>query len=179
MSLKELTSDLHELAEQRPFAKMLASGALTPEQYTNYLFNQYYIYHTLELYLSVPDIQDIKRADKIKEDLEWYEITHNFLQCQLTYSTNEYIGYIHSIGDDKEKILAHVYVRHFGDMFGGSMIAKNIDGPNNYYKFENRGELIKKVRSLLHDGMADEARRCFMFAIRLFKDLEDGYDIQG
>jgi hypothetical protein len=64
-------------------------------------------------------------------------------------------------------------------MFGGSMIAKNIDGPNNYYKFENRGELIKKVRSLLHDEMSDEARTCFQYAIRLFKDLEDGYDIKG
>ena len=179
MSLKELTSDLHQLAEERPFARLLSTGSLTPEQYTNYLFNQYYCYLALEQYLDMPDIQEIKRAEKIKEDLEWYEIAHNFPKCQLTYSTNEYVDYIHSIGDNKEKILAHVYVRHFGDMFGGSMIAKNTSGPNNYYKFENRGELIKKVRSLLHDGMADEARTCFQYAIRLFKDLEDGYDIQG
>jgi len=179
MSLKELTSDIHELAEQRPFAKLLISGGVTPEQYTNYLFNKYYIYLALEQYMDIPDIQDIKRADKIKEDLEWYEFTYNFPQCVLTYSTNEYIQYIHSIGHDTDKILAHMYVRHFGDMFGGAMIAKNLPGPGNYYKFENKGELIKKVRALLRDDMSDEARRCFMFAIRLFEDLENGYDIKA
>lgn len=179
MTLKELTRDIHELAEQRPFAQLLVNGGIQPEHYTNYLFNKYYIYLALEQYINIPEIKEIKRADMIREDLEWYEITYNFPPCALTHSTNEYIDYIHKIGNNQDKIIAHMYVRHFGDMFGGAMIAKNLPGPNKYYTFENKGELIKKVRSLLHNDMADEARTCFMYAIRLYRELENGYDISG
>jgi hypothetical protein len=43
------------------------------------------------------------------------------------------------------------------------------------YEFENRAELIKGVRELLHDGMANEAMICFEYAERLFHELIDNY----
>ena len=66
-----------------------------------------------------------------------------------------------------------MYVRHFGDMYGGAMIAKRIPGSGMMYKFENVDTLKTTVRGMLDDSMAPEANRCFEFAIRLFGELEN------
>lgn len=41
------------------------------------------------------------------------------------------------------------------------------------YEFNNVEELKTTVRSMLHDDMADEANRCFEFAMELFEELGD------
>jgi len=70
-------------------------------------------------------------------------------------------------------LLAHIYVRHFGDMYGGQMIANRNPGSGKMYEFNNVEELKTTVRSMLHDNMADEANRCFEFAMELFEELGD------
>ena len=70
-------------------------------------------------------------------------------------------------------ILAHIYVRHFGDMYGGQMIAKRNPGSGSMYVFEDVEELKTTVRAKLNDDMADEANRCFEFAMQLFEELGD------
>ena len=39
------------------------------------------------------------------------------------------------------------------------------------YEFENRPELIAKVREMLTDDLADEANVCFDFVLELFDEL--------
>jgi heme oxygenase len=175
MSLKELTSDLHSEAERKTVAQLLASGEMSRELYTTYLYNQYTIYDALEQHVDIPSLEGIKRADNIRKDYMWH-LSHNMCSnIKMMPSTQEYVNYVSNFQKNSPQTLAHVYVRHLGDMFGGSMIAKNIPGPNYYYKFENRGQLIKELRAMLDDSMADEARICFQYAIRLFEDLENEY----
>jgi heme oxygenase len=57
-------------------------------------------------------------------------------------------------------------------MYGGAMIAKRIPGSGKMYQFENKQELIAMVREKLDDSLADEANKCFDFAIKLFEELE-------
>ena len=76
---------------------------------------------------------------------------------------------------NNEGLLAHLYVSHFGDAHGGQIIKRNVPGSGLMYEFENRAELIKSVRELLHDGMADEAMICFEYAERLFHELMENY----
>jgi hypothetical protein len=52
------------------------------------------------------------------------------------------------------------------------MIAKVSPGLCKYYEFENKKELIDRVRSLLTDDMAAEANLCFDSAIDLFEELD-------
>ena len=172
MSLKELTSDLHSEAERKTVAQLLASGEISRELYTIYLYNQFSIYDALEQHVDIPSLEGIKRADSIREDYAWHLINSKNSIIKMMPSTREYVNYVSNFQKNSPQTLAHVYVRHLGDMFGGSMIAKNIPGPNNYYKFKNRGQLIKDLRELLDDSMADEARVCFQYAIRLFEELE-------
>ncbi len=64
-----------------------------------------------------------------------------------------------------------MYVRHFGDMYGGQMIRKRNPGSGRMYDFDNVEELKTTVREMLHDDMAEEANRCFEFAMELFEEL--------
>jgi len=48
MSLKEQTKDLHETAENNPFAQRLLSGNISINEYACYLTNLEPIYNTIE-----------------------------------------------------------------------------------------------------------------------------------
>ena len=87
-------------------------------------------------------------------------------------STLEYVEYCNNVADGSV-LIPHMYVRHFGDMYGGAMIAKRVPGLGMMYKFKEKDLLKEKVRAILTDDMADEANICFEFAIRLFGELVD------
>jgi hypothetical protein len=48
-------------------------------------------------------------------------------------ATNEYLKHLAEIKDDPKKLMAHIYVRHMGDLFGGQMIAKKVPSSGNFY----------------------------------------------
>ena len=85
---------------------------------------------------------------------------------------NEYVEHMKTIMDDKDKVMAHVYVRHMGDLSGGQMISKRVPGNGRFYKFkQDHDELKAHIRSLLNDDMADEAKVCFDFATKMFQQM--------
>lgn len=174
-NLKELTWEHHEKAEQSPFASLLMSGDIEPKDYQKYLFNQMVCYGALEGAVDLPEPwRGVFRADAIFQDMQELMKEYNLTPIEKALNTTvEYVGYIESIKNDNHKLLAHLYVRHFGDLHGGQMIKKKVPGSGKYYDFEHRYELIKGLRSLLDDSMADEARICFDFAFRSFEELSN------
>jgi len=174
-TLKELTWDHHERAETSRFASILMSGEITPYQYQQYLFNQMICYGALEDAVDLPEeFHRVFRANEIYEDLHEIQREHNLPPIeQALQTTVEYVNYIEQIRDDNHKLLAHLYVRHFGDLHGGQMIKKKVPGSGKMYEFAERYELIKGIRELLDDSMADEARTCFEFAFHSFEELSE------
>lgn len=172
--LKELTAKHHKKAERSKYAKKLLKG-LTPEEYYVYLVNQYEIYYILEFYARdvIKDFSIIKRADKIREDAIELEMKYGFTfsESMLCDVVKEYKAHVSTL--DEQGLLAHIYVRHFGDMYGGQIIKKKNPGSGKMYDFENVESLKAKVRSLLNDDMAEEANVCFKFAIKLFEELNE------
>jgi heme oxygenase len=175
MSLKDLTHENHKHAETRPFVKVLFSGKITPEAYATYLFNQHKCYDMLEaiamMHGLMNDYPTIRRAPAILEDFNelW---TSEALPTEVP-SVQKYHAHLMSIKDDPKKILAHLYVRHFGDLSGGQMIAKRVPGAGKYYQFDGDPVEIKNVlRAKLDDSLAEEAAVCFKFAADMFDDLE-------
>jgi len=71
-----------------------------------------------------------------------------------------------------------MYVRHFGDLFGGQLMKKVVPGLGSMYEFEDRSNLIKKLRERLDDNLADEANKVMLWAIDLFQELADEHDIR-
>lgn len=176
MSLKELTAEAHKQAETQPFVKLIFSGDITKEQYARYLLNQQYAYAVLEAFANdlniLDDLPGICRAEKIKQDLIELEADVPDLPTfNISESTDEYFKHLGNIKDDPKKLLAHIYVRHMGDLFGGQMIAKKVPGSGNYYKFDNPDELKAAIRAKLDDSLAEEALVCFGFATKLFEEL--------
>lgn len=171
--LKELTWENHQRAERTEFARKLLKG-LTPEEYHKYLYNQYMIYSILEDAAKrvLPELNHIHRADRIYADLRELEREYAIgtTPALLMSVVRKYERHVITL--DREGILAHIYVRHFGDMYGGQMIRKRNPGSGSMYDFDNVEELKTKIRSMLNDDMADEANRCFEFAMELFEELD-------
>lgn len=175
MSLKELTHEQHRTAETQPFVKVLFSGKIDPKIYATYLFNQHRMYDVLEAFAMMHgllnDYPTIRRSPNIFADFEELWDDKNSRPSILP-STDRYIKYVMSIKDDPKKLLAHLYVRHFGDLSGGQMIAKRVPGSGKYYQFDGDTDQIKSVlRQKLDDSLADEARICFQYATEFFQDM--------
>ena len=173
-SLREQVKDLHTDAENSKFAQLLVSGHISEYEYALYLSNLYLIYRTLEHSVKQAnfdyDFTPLFRTDLIAYDLQ--ELKESALPTLP--STIEYVSYLKKLfGLDPSKLIAHMYVRHFGDLYGGQIIRNKVPGKGKMYEFNNRQELIKSTRDILKPSLGPEARIGFQFAIDLFEELAD------
>jgi heme oxygenase len=174
MSLKDLTWEKHKSAERQEFVKVLFSGKINPRFYSAYLQNMLACYSMLEssatMHLLLDGIEDIKRTSFIQADLD--ELGHKKDNSLFVPVINEYLDHILRISwNDPYKLMAHIYVRHMGDLSGGQMIAKKVPGSGRYYQFEDVDVLKNKIRERLSDELAEEANLAFNFSIAMFQQL--------
>lgn len=179
MSLKELTWENHKKAERKEFASILMSGNISPELYHKYLVNQYYMYSILEMNLQTAgfpaQLYSVFRSANILEDIYELQEEHGLqMNAKDLYPVcYKYASRIEELSRNRnyDGLVAHMYVRHFGDMYGGAMISKKVPGKGLMYLFEDKEELKASLREILTDDMGDEANICFKFAIELFEEL--------
>ena len=175
MALRDHIKKNHDLAEEHPFVKLLFSGGVSTPIYADYLLNQYLMYVKLETLLEhyglLQGVEAVKRSKLMLDD--FHELRSNAKVYNVTY---DYVRYLNTVS--KENLMAHMYVRHFGDLFGGQLMKKVVPGSGAMYEFEDRSNLIKKLRERLDDSLADEANRVMLWAIELFQELADEHDIR-
>jgi heme oxygenase len=174
MSLKELTWEKHKAAERQDFVKVLLSGKINPKFYCAYLQNILACYSMLESCAGsqgyLDNLDDIKRSNQIDNDLK--ELGHTKDNSLFVPVVNEYLDHILRLTWlNPSKLIAHVYVRHMGDLSGGQMIAKKVPGSGRYYQFNDVDGLKNKIRELLSDDLGEEANLAFDFSITLFQQL--------
>lgn len=175
MSLKELTAEKHKSAERQEFVKVMFSGNIHPDFYATFLANQHPVYEYLELHSMLHRIVagmpvEIRRAPAILEDLQ--ELWTKEDKPVILPVVNDYLDHITKLSNtDPEKLMAHIYVRHMGDLAGGQMIAKRVPGSGKFYQFNDPDTLKTAIRERIDDSLADEANVCFDFAIKLFQQL--------
>jgi heme oxygenase (biliverdin-producing, ferredoxin) len=176
--LKELTWHKHKEAERQKFVKLIFTGKITSDQYAIYLINQHAIYDILEAFAMshglFNDMPSIRRAPAIFED--FIELWGDTPLPKLCNTVSDYHKHLFTIQSNPIKIMAHVYVRHMGDLAGGQILAKKVPGSGKYYQFENVDLLKKTIEDKLTIDMADEANICFDFASQLFKELSESID---
>lgn len=177
-TLKELTHESHAQAEAHPFTQLLLSGKMSAEVYADFLYNQSAIYYSLEATAKrrslLNGLDGLERTTKIGDDFEDLLVE----KVKLYPSTLRYIAYITDSNLTDQQVLAHIYVRHMGDLYGGQMIKRLVPGITTMYEFENRKELIEALRTRLDSNMAPEANKCFAFAIELFTEIANEHNIQ-
>lgn len=171
-SLKELTHANHELAEAHPFTKYLVSGEMEDDVYATLLANQLLQYKYLEEAAKhlIEDIPGLARSDLILQDLIE-------LDCAVfIYDvTNHYCDYVQTLTDSE--LLAHIYVKHMGDLYGGQLIRTKVPGSGLMYLFTDRQKIIQQLRAKLDVSMATEANKCFEMTLNLFDRIADEYDL--
>lgn len=179
-NLRELTHDNHKRVEHTRFAHRLLKRQITPKQYHAYLTNQLTAYYVLETAAAdrglFTGIETISRANKISKDLNELEAEHGLEAPMILPSVKKYIKYIQSIAADPDRLMAHVYVRHMGDLSGGQIIKRFVPGSGLHYSFDGDVDDLKgKIHAKLHDGMATEANICFDMIFEFFEELENSF----
>lgn len=175
MSLKELTVNKHQEAENTAFMKAVFAKTLPQEVWTDWTYQKTLFYGAIEGAAGASrllhDLPDIRRAFYLFQDFieSWDNSTSN---PKFRPIVVDYYKYILSISKDPQKIMAHLYVWHMGDMFGGQMIKKIVPGPHRNLEFKDTKLLMTNIRAKLDDSMADEANLAFDWAIRMMKDYD-------
>ena len=181
--IKELTKEIHQNAERQEFVKTLMSGSIEPRLYATYLYNQLQCYSVLEKYGMENSLfrttPNLPRGEHIFYDYRalWQDIG---APPPITESTKKYVAHIESIKEDAEKLYAHIYVRHLGDLSGGQMIARKVP-VKRYYDFGNNAKEWKRiVKEIIHEylntyqiNVISEVEYCFESATNLFKEMNE------
>jgi heme oxygenase len=177
--LREYTNEKHRQAEDTPFVQYMLHGSITPEDYAEYLQQMEHVYSNIEYFAELSgltqDMPDLKRAEYMREDLKELGCTTTTDMLPSIARWRQRIVDLYH-GDKKDQIMAHIYVRHMGDMYGGKVIAKRVPGSGKCYEFVDRPALIKVLDSKLSMDILDEALLAFDLAIDFFNELQEKID---
>jgi heme oxygenase len=175
MSLKDITADLHDKAEDTPFMKAVFAGELPIKVWEEWTYWRTMFYSAIEDKCEqgnlLDDLQGIKRATSLMQDYIGMR-NGNWLPSNNCNNPalNEYLDYIKTLTSDRA--LAHLYVWHMGDLYGGQMIKKVIPAPTHYaLEFEDATTLKNNLRAKLTDDLGPEARTAFEFAIKMLNEV--------
>jgi heme oxygenase len=171
MSLKELTADKHRQAETTQFMKAVFAKTLPRDHWVDFTYQKSLFYSTIETtavnYNLMADIEPMRRSALLAQDYEKMDgSSREFKPAVL-----EYHNYIQTL-TDPARIMAHLYTWHMGDLFGGQMIKKLVDGPHSSLDFLDPPVLIAAMRLKLSDDMAEEANIAFDWAIRILNEYD-------
>jgi heme oxygenase len=172
MSLKELTTDKHRAAESTKFMRSVFDGTITLDTWADWTLQKTLIYSAIEKQAKtaglLDDMPDLERTLKLLTDYRAMvgdEVKHDFKDATVLYQQ-----YLLSL--PANKIMAHLYTWHMGDLFGGQMIKRVVQAPHSSLDFNNAPELISTIRTKLSDDMAPEVRTAFDWAIKILESYE-------
>jgi heme oxygenase len=175
MSLKDLTSAKHTEAESTPFMKAVFAKTLPFDLWVDWTYQKWLFYGAIEGAAGanrlLGDLPDLRRAFYLFMD--YNEMNTERKKHEFRPVVIDYYNYLISIANDPNKVMAHLYTWHMGDMFGGQMIKKIVPGAHRNLEFEDSKTLITNIRAKLDDSMGDEANVAFDWAIRMMRDYDN------
>ena len=175
MSLKELTAEKHKEAETTPFMRAVFARTLPKELWADWTYQKTLFYGAIEGAAGanklLNDLPDLRRAFYLYQDFDemWPK---DKPRPKYRPVVIDYHNYLLSISKDPNRVMAHLYTWHMGDMFGGQMIKKIVDAPHRNLEFSDPKTLMTNIRSKLDDSMGDEANTAFEWAIRMMRDYD-------
>jgi len=174
VSLKDLTAEKHKLAESTPFMKAVFAQTLPHDLWIDWTYQKWLFYGAIEGAAGanrlLGDLPDLRRAFYLAMD--YAEMNGHNPRHQFRPIVIDYYNYLLSISKDPNKIMAHLYTWHMGDMFGGQMIKKIVPGAHRNLEFADARTLMTNIRAKLDDSMGDEANVAFDWAIRMMRDYD-------
>ena len=105
MSLRDITQDLHQQAEETLFAKKLVSGTFSKEEYAKYLWQMVLVYNGIETAANsqgmLKNLPDIERTHKIYQDC--IELVGPHHQLKWLPETIDYYQYLLALNHDESR----------------------------------------------------------------------------
>ena len=176
MSLKELTAEKHDLAESTAFMKAVFNGTMNMDAWADFTYQKFILYELIETkadhYGLFEGIEGVKRAPQLEQDA----LAMNPNRPKIPHAVSSYYDYLARLAEPK-KLMAHIYVWHMGDLFGGQMIKKAVDAPHTALDFEDVATLKEGIRAKLDDSMAEEANLAFDWAIKILKLYDNKFAV--
>jgi heme oxygenase len=177
MSLKDLTKDKHAIAENTKFMKAVFARTLPKLLWQDFTFQKFIWYREIEnaakTFGLLENLPGIERVAKLNEDYATILTKEPKTYFVVKSVATDYADYIKTL--NKDQVLAHLYVWHVGDMMGGQMIKKIItDEPTTHLDFDDVPGLLKNLRPMLSDELADEANVAFDWAIKILEYYDSG-----
>lgn len=174
MSLKDLTSAKHTEAESTPFMKAVFAKTLPFDLWVDWTYQKWLFYGAIEGAAGanqlLGDLPDLRRAFYLFMD--YNEMNTERKKHEFRPVVIDYYNYLISISKDPNKVMAHLYTWHMGDMFGGQMIKKIVPGAHRNLEFDDARTLMTNIRAKLDDSMGEEANIAFDWAIRMMRDYD-------
>lgn len=181
MTLKEYIKPIHDRAEHHPMAQSMINGTIPVAAYADLLANLLIAYGDIESKARrvgwIDELCGISRFSAMLEDLVELVSENDIKPTIYNDFIAEYCDRVWH--QSKEGTLAHVYVHHMGDMFGGQMLKGKLPGQCRRYVFENRTDLISGIRKNLQHDQANmqEAVAAFDFVIGLYDRVTRKHNI--
>lgn len=177
MGLKEATAEKHRQAEQTPFMRAVFKRTLPLDLWADFTYQKALFYDSIEKVAAAcgltQDIPEINRSYYLYNDYK--TMVGEVFKHRYKKLTTDYCKYILDLYPDSDRVMAHLYVWHMGDLYGGQMIKKIVNAPHTNLEFTDTEKLKITIRSKLKDTMADEANIAFDWAIKILSD----YDVRN
>lgn len=175
--LREYTNAKHREAEAKPFVQYLLGGTITQPHYVMYLQQMFPVYSILEYYSElaglIQDLPDLKRSHYILQDLIELHSSYPIKKYESTQRYRKHIEELFYTPEKRHLLMAHIYVRHMGDLYGGKIIAKKVPGSGKAYQFQDRPTLIKTLDAKLSTELVEEALIGFDLSMGMFDELQE------
>jgi heme oxygenase len=169
--LREYTRDSHVLVESTKFMRAVFERSLPLKLWYDFVYQKSLFYEVIE---------DTAEASKFTEDFLDINKQHDLhAECtsqtdtfQYRDATVEYYKYLNTIPIGDRRILAHLYVWHMGDMYGGQMINRVLGINSPSLTFPNRAQLIQKLEQKLDIDLVSEAKVAFEWANKILQSYD-------
>lgn len=174
MSLKELTAEKHIEAERSAFMKLVFTRNMPKEVWLSWTFNKMHWYNAIEVRAREAGLLDnlpgVERTYKLYKDFKTMVGDREASYVCSPY-TERYCDYIMDL-ENIDEVMAHLYVWHMGDLYGGQVIKTLLpDFPHNSLEFTDADLLKTRIREKLNDEMGVEANNAFDWAITLMSQF--------
>lgn len=162
--LDDGTRKSHSMAENSAFVSGFFKGLASRESYSNLVASLYFVYIAMEgamdntTYenIQIMDDRSLRRVDSLEQDLQYLLGDNWKSHIQPSPATKAYVNRINEIaqlsnddynGNNSKSylLLAHLYTRYLGDLFGGQMMggmatrSLQLEGTNGvaFYNFDD------------------------------------------
>jgi heme oxygenase len=193
LMVKNAGWDIHKHIHRHGYAEKLLSRKFSVDDYGMYIIQLFHIYDTIEILMAESTNpllmkfwnlfgEKLKRTDLLICDLEYYygNDWRSKLNENKLYATDYYTSRLIKVyNKNPYLLLAHAYIRYFGDLNGGRVVRKRFLKNNNltegmyFYTFSTDLKILKKDYRLFLDNLGwlltDREKKLFL------EEVKEGY----